>query len=132
MENFFTESRGGDKVGYPKGRGWYVTGERMYGPNPIANPASDPFLAAHNIILAHATAYKLYQKNYQATQRGEVGMSLVNEWFVPYEDTKHDKEAAARALDFLVGWSQCKLCNVAPKEEDGKLGESISHTLGGE
>ncbi|KAK7849444.1 furostanol glycoside 26-o-beta-glucosidase [Quercus suber] len=41
---------------------------------------------------------------YKQTQGGEVGISIVTQWFEPHGDTRHDKDAAERAFDFLVGW----------------------------
>ncbi|GMY13145.1 beta-glucosidase 13-like [Fagus crenata] len=72
--------------------------------NPNANPVTDPYLATHHIILAHAAAAKHYKEKYQPTQEGEVGISIVTQWFEPYGDTRHDKDATERAFDFLVGW----------------------------
>jgi hypothetical protein len=28
----------------------------------------------------------------------------MTQWFEPYGDTRHDKDAAERAFNFLVGW----------------------------
>ncbi|KAM7509811.1 hypothetical protein LguiB_008686 [Lonicera macranthoides] len=72
--------------------------------DPDANPVTDHFLATHNIILAHSAAAKLYKDTYQATQQGEVGISLVTQWFEPYDNTRQNKDAAKRALEFLIGW----------------------------
>ncbi|KAL3526310.1 hypothetical protein ACH5RR_010966 [Cinchona calisaya] len=63
-----------------------------------------PFLAMHNIILAHASAFKHYKENYQPTQKGEIGMSLVTEWFLPSDESRPNRAAAERAFDFLTGW----------------------------
>ncbi|KAA8530122.1 hypothetical protein F0562_004831 [Nyssa sinensis] len=79
-------------------------GYRVGMTNPNANPVTDPFLASHNIILAHAAAAKLYKETYQPTQKGEIGISLVTQWFEPHGDTLHDEDAWKRAFDFLVGW----------------------------
>lgn len=72
--------------------------------NPNANPATDPFLATHHIILAHAAAAKLYKQTYQPTQKGEIGISLMTQWFEPHSNTRLDVDASERAFDFLVGW----------------------------
>ncbi|XP_057982297.1 beta-glucosidase 13-like [Malania oleifera] len=72
--------------------------------NPNANPATDPFLASHHILLAHAAAAKLYKQNYQDSQGGEIGISIVTQWFEPHGLTRLDGEASERAFDFLVGW----------------------------
>ncbi|KAM3713356.1 hypothetical protein ACJW31_01G249000 [Castanea mollissima] len=72
--------------------------------NPNPKPATDPYLATHNILLSHAAAAKLYKEKYQQIQGGEVGISIVTQWFEPHGDTRHDRDAAERAFDFLVGW----------------------------
>ena len=41
----------------------------------------------------------------QPTQKGEIGSSLVTEWFEPSDESRDAREAAERALDFLTGWS---------------------------
>ncbi|XP_065637711.1 furostanol glycoside 26-O-beta-glucosidase isoform X2 [Quercus suber] len=79
-------------------------GYKMGSSNPNPNPTTDPYLATHHIILAHAAAAKLYKKKYQATQGGEIGISLVCQWFEPETRYHYDKDAADRAVDFLMGW----------------------------
>ncbi|KAI3908002.1 hypothetical protein MKW98_003647 [Papaver atlanticum] len=71
---------------------------------PTGDKVNDPYDAAHNIILSHAAAAKLYKQKYQAAQGGEIGISIVGQWFVPHSDSSRDKEAAERANDFMVGW----------------------------
>ncbi|XP_052187022.1 beta-glucosidase 24-like [Diospyros lotus] len=72
---------------------------------PIQNdPKRHPYAAAHNIILAHAVTFKLYQDTYKPTQKGEVGISLSAQWFLPYAPLPSDKQAAQRAWDFMTGW----------------------------
>lgn len=40
----------------------------------------------------------------QATQRGLIGIVVVTNWFVPFSNSKRDRNAAERALDFNLGW----------------------------
>ncbi|CAI9111771.1 OLC1v1012085C2 [Oldenlandia corymbosa var. corymbosa] len=63
-----------------------------------------PYVAVHYQILAHAKAFKLYKEKYQKTQGGKIGINIVAQWFIPLEDTLEDRDAAQRALDFMVGW----------------------------
>uniref|UniRef100_A0A6N2K6K8 Beta-glucosidase n=1 Tax=Salix viminalis TaxID=40686 RepID=A0A6N2K6K8_SALVM len=65
---------------------------------------TEPYLAAHYQLLAHAKAVQLYKKKYQKTQKGVIGITLVSQWFVPFSDAKHDQNAAKEALDFMLGW----------------------------
>ncbi|KAL5567212.1 hypothetical protein UlMin_030376 [Ulmus minor] len=66
--------------------------------------ATEPYIVAHNLLLAHGAVVKLYKDKYQASQKGLIGVTLVSQWFVPYSEAKHNKNAALRALDFMLGW----------------------------
>ncbi|CAN6713644.1 unnamed protein product [Malus baccata var. baccata] len=68
------------------------------------NSSTEPYLAAHNTILAHATVAKLYGEKYQEQQKGEVGIILVSQYFLPYTQSEEDKAAAGRLFDFYLGW----------------------------
>ncbi|KEH37612.1 glycoside hydrolase family 1 protein [Medicago truncatula] len=63
-----------------------------------------PLVAAQNLLLAHAAAVKLYKTNYQASQKGIIGITLNCTWFLPQSDNPLDHQAAERALDLLLGW----------------------------
>ncbi|XP_030526659.2 beta-glucosidase 12-like [Rhodamnia argentea] len=64
----------------------------------------EPYLVSHNQLLAHAAAVKMYRHKYQESQKGKIGIALVSYWIVPYSDAKRHKNAASRALDFMLGW----------------------------
>ncbi|GER45179.1 beta-glucosidase-like protein [Striga asiatica] len=68
------------------------------------NSATEPYFVAHHLLLSHAAVVKLYREKYKATQKGEIGITLVTHWFVPYSNTTLDIKAAQRALDFVYGW----------------------------
>ena len=42
--------------------------------------------------------------NLQASQKGEIGITLVSHWMEPYSRSKLDILAKQRALDFMYGW----------------------------
>ncbi|GMI73952.1 beta glucosidase 16 [Hibiscus trionum] len=71
---------------------------------PTGNAATEPYIVSHNLLLAHATAANLYKHMYQATQGGQIGISLVAQYFEPYSNTSLDIEAAKRSIDFELGW----------------------------
>ncbi|KAM7465422.1 hypothetical protein LguiB_012984 [Lonicera macranthoides] len=73
---------------------------RKYG-----DPRVEPYKVAHNQLLAHAAAVHLYKDNYQGSQQGKIGISLVSEWFVPLDEASDvDIACKERALDFMLGW----------------------------
>lgn len=45
----------------------------------------------------------------QAEQGGQIGLSLVGQYYVPHSNSLHDKKAARRAMDFELGWLVNKL-----------------------
>ena len=66
--------------------------------------AAEPYIAAHNVLLAHAAAVDVYRTKFKAGQGGMVGMSVDAEWAEPLTDSAGDKEAAERHLLFQLGW----------------------------
>ncbi|XP_059455125.1 beta-glucosidase 17-like isoform X1 [Corylus avellana] len=68
------------------------------------NSATEPYVVAHHIILSHATAVNLYKNKYQASQMGEIGITVSTFWMVPKYQTVASSMAASRALDFAFGW----------------------------
>nr|XP_028948106.1 beta-glucosidase 13-like [Malus domestica] len=68
------------------------------------NSSTEPYIAAHHLILAHATAVKLYRERYQVEQNGEIGIVLATKYFKPYSKSQEDRAAAKRLFDFYLGW----------------------------
>ncbi|KAK3219062.1 hypothetical protein Dsin_013032 [Dipteronia sinensis] len=68
------------------------------------NSATEPYIVTHNLLLAHATAFRLYREKFQEKQRGQIGMSFVAQYFEPYSESLDDIAAARRAMDFELGW----------------------------
>lgn len=71
---------------------------------PEGNSATEPYLAGHNALLAHAVAVDIYRKKFKATQGGMVGIAVDCEWGEPMTDSPADKEAAERHVLFQLGW----------------------------
>ncbi|XVE72178.1 hypothetical protein DITRI_Ditri11bG0017900 [Diplodiscus trichospermus] len=68
------------------------------------NSATEPYIAAHHLILSHAEAVKRYREKYQAQQKGRIGPLLDFVWYEPLTRGKADNYAAQRARDFHIGW----------------------------
>uniref|UniRef100_A0A7N1A0M9 Beta-glucosidase n=1 Tax=Kalanchoe fedtschenkoi TaxID=63787 RepID=A0A7N1A0M9_KALFE len=68
------------------------------------NSSVEPYLVAHNMLLAHGSVAKLYRQKYQGNQHGEVGINLFGFSFYPATDATEDEKATQIANDFLLGW----------------------------
>ncbi|KAG9125499.1 Beta-glucosidase 1B [Ceratobasidium sp. 392] len=65
---------------------------------------TEPWIAGHSVILAHAYAVKLYREQFKPTQKGQIGITLNGDWAEPYDQTPANVAAAQHALDFAIGW----------------------------
>ncbi|KAJ4968904.1 hypothetical protein NE237_015605 [Protea cynaroides] len=68
------------------------------------NSTIEPYIATHNILLAHASVARLYRKKYLAKQKGFIGMNIFAYYLVPFANTTEDIRATQRANDFFIGW----------------------------
>ncbi|XP_058761949.1 beta-glucosidase 11-like [Vicia villosa] len=68
------------------------------------NSSTEPYLAAHHMLLAHASAASLYNKKYKGVQHGFIGLNILTIGFVPLTNTSGDIIATQRARDFWNGW----------------------------
>ncbi|KAL0710037.1 hypothetical protein Bca4012_017015 [Brassica carinata] len=65
------------------------------------NSSSEPYIVGHNLLLAHASASRLYRQKYKG---GSVGFGLFAIGFSPTTSSKDDEIATQRARDFYLGW----------------------------
>ncbi|PHT38650.1 Beta-glucosidase 1 [Capsicum baccatum] len=68
------------------------------------NSSTEPYIVAHNILLAHSAAVRLYRGKYKSTQHGFVGLNLFAYRPLPYTNETADIIAVQRVYDFYVGW----------------------------
>ncbi|KAI3977534.1 hypothetical protein MKX01_000447 [Papaver californicum] len=68
------------------------------------NSTTEPYLVAHNCMLAHASVARLYKNKYQAKQQGLIGINLFAYGLSPQTNSVEDVTATQRAKDFYIGW----------------------------
>ncbi|KAK2981654.1 hypothetical protein RJ640_027109, partial [Escallonia rubra] len=69
------------------------------------DPGTEPYIATHYQLLAHAAAVQLYRQKFQRAQGGKIGITLVSRWMEPLDETnERDVKASLRAFDFFFGW----------------------------
>ncbi|KDP39385.1 hypothetical protein JCGZ_01142 [Jatropha curcas] len=84
---------------HPPSRCSYPVGKCEAGDSQL-----EPYIAAHNMILSHATATQIYRDRYQEKQGGKIGIVLSAYWYEPLRDIPADHFAAQRALSFFTAW----------------------------
>ena len=78
----------------------YGNGE--FAPGRVSD--SEPYLAAHHLILAHAKTAKSYRQNFKESQNGQIGITNNCDWREPLTQSQQDQVAAQRALEFFLAW----------------------------
>ena len=77
-------------------------GNGYFAPGRVSN--TEPYVAAHNLLRAHAYMVDVYRREFQPTQRGAIGITNNSDWHEPHTDSEADRAAAQRALEFSLGW----------------------------
>ncbi|KAG4182560.1 hypothetical protein ERO13_A09G051600v2 [Gossypium hirsutum] len=100
----FNEPRVVAALGYDNG--FFAPGRcsKPYGNCTAGNSGTEPYIATHHLILAHAAAAQIYREEHQQKQKGRIGILLDFVWYEPLTRSKADRYAAQRAIDFHVGW----------------------------
>ncbi|KAL1567134.1 beta-glucosidase [Salvia divinorum] len=76
-----------------------------FGDCDSGNSDVEPLIVAHNILLAHGQAAKVYRERFKSKTDGLLGITVSAFMYVPLTDDENDKEAANRALAFNTGWT---------------------------
>lgn len=80
----------------------FANGE--HAPGKKEKPGTEPYLAAHHMVLAHAQAVQRYRAVYHAAQKGKIGITVNMDWKEPRTNSPADLAAQQRALDWQMGW----------------------------
>ncbi|CAI5448188.1 unnamed protein product [Caenorhabditis angaria] len=83
-----------------KGQPWHCPDR----PEP-ENKKEIPYLAASNMLLAHAEIYHLYQRIYKKLQNGKIGIVNGGRFSFPATESEEDIEARNRAIDWLFNYT---------------------------
>lgn len=71
--------------------------------NPFVEPPEKPYVCGHHVVLAHALAYRIYEKEFKPTQKGQLGITLNTNWAAAKDENKwEDRAASRRAMYFSV------------------------------
>lgn len=105
----------------------YASGE--HAPGRSQAPGSEPYVAAHSLLLAHAHAVHKYRSEFKEHQQGQIGITLNSDWSEPLpssdpEDWKRNQAASERAMLFNLGWF------ADPVYKDGDYPELMKAVVG--
>uniref|UniRef100_K3ZD93 Uncharacterized protein n=1 Tax=Setaria italica TaxID=4555 RepID=K3ZD93_SETIT len=111
VKNWFTINEPRMMAAHGYGDGFFPPA-RCTGCHFGGNSATEPYIAAHHLLLAHASAVKLYlctmlimpESTFQAQQTGKIGILLDFVWYEPLTPSMDDEFAAHRARMFTLGW----------------------------
>ncbi|ETO70016.1 hypothetical protein F444_13472 [Phytophthora nicotianae P1976] len=83
-------------------------GSGVHAPGRKNKPQTEAYLAAHNLLLAHARTVEVYRNEFQAVQKGRIGITLDCDWRepAPTDDPVQkvkNHEAAERSMLFWLG-----------------------------
>ncbi len=99
-------------------------GQGVFAPGRVSN--SEPYLAGHNLLLAHGKAVDIYRNEFQSVQKGRIGITNNCDWREPLTDSELDKSAAERALEFFLAWFADPIYKGDyPKSMRSRLGERL-------
>ncbi|XP_047526276.1 myrosinase 1-like [Pieris napi] len=98
--------RYGDRVKY-----WITINQPSFcfeGYGGIMAPALDSkgigdYMCLKHVLLAHATAYRLYEREYKKKYKGSVGISLSLNYGFGFDNKTENEEAAEIYRDFTIG-----------------------------
>jgi lactase-phlorizin hydrolase len=62
---------------------WLGYGVNSFAPGKYG-PGTNTYIVGHNLILAHAKAYRLYESKYKSTNKGTVCFMFILGWFMVY------------------------------------------------
>ena len=100
-------------------------GQGIFAPGRRSN--DEPYLAGHQLLLAHAKAVQVYREKYHH-QNGLIGITNNCDWREPLTNSAEDQAAAQRALEFFLAWFADPIYKGAyPEVMHQRLGQRLPH-----
>jgi beta-glucosidase/6-phospho-beta-glucosidase/beta-galactosidase len=77
----------------------------VHAPGHYLHPATETYLVAHHLLLAHARAVHIYRRDFAHQQHGMIGISNCADYRYPADSNNDaDWDAAQRAMVFQLAW----------------------------
>ncbi|OAY40096.1 cyanogenic beta-glucosidase [Manihot esculenta] len=93
------------------------------------NSATEPYIVAHHLLLAHAAAVELHRSQEYKSKLKEdskIGITLFTFWFEPLSNKRVDIEASETALDFMFGlWMEPLTYGRYPRRVKNLVGDKL-------
>ncbi|XP_045533103.1 myrosinase 1-like isoform X1 [Pieris brassicae] len=89
-------------INEPKQIGLYGYGDNRFAPRVNAHGIGE-YIVAKNIVLAHARAWHVYDKEFRKNQQGKCGIAIATEYRQGATASPQDIEAGLDCLEFEVG-----------------------------
>lgn len=70
----------------------------------LGNPSVEVWRTGHSALIAHAKAVETFRQEFKPLYGGQISIALNSDWFEPFSEKKEDVDAAARRIDFMLGW----------------------------
>jgi beta-glucosidase len=71
----------------------------------VGDSAREPWIAGHNMLIAHGRAVKAYRDDFKPTNGGEIGITLNGDATYPWDpEDPADVEACDRKIEFAISW----------------------------
>ncbi|KAK5974214.1 Myrosinase 1, partial [Trichostrongylus colubriformis] len=109
---------------------WAVTkidGQLHHSPDTVDIPIPKrkaPYVAAHNMLLAHARVYHMYVQEFRKNQRGQLGITVGGRWYKTFSEDSKDDDAVKRALDWTFNWTVAPIFG-----KDGDYPDSLKRNI---
>lgn len=76
----------------------------VHAPGRMVDAEHDVYRVGYHMLRAHAKVVDLYRREFQPTQKGQIGLVTSTHWAEPLHDDDDCREATKRSVEFNYGW----------------------------